>query len=319
MIFSDNMPARVRALLGDAPIHDALDVLRLDDGVWQILPKNAKQSVILSAGIHGNETAPIEILADVFADIMAGRLDLKVNLLLILGNPSAINDGVRYHDFDLNRLFCDGDKKIGAAGQTLARAHTLTHHAKAFLSQHQGALHLDLHTAIRPSLLPTFAILPFDDGTPSAAKTWRAHALAACQLDAVVRHRARGFTFSSLTDSLGAVAATLELGHAKPFGQNQMKDFAPTIAMLNELLADNITPSTHAPLYFDVADSVMKTDDLAFLVDVKAPNFDPIAPNAPIFTQNGARVSYPFATRLLFVNPNVAVGTRAGLVLKQVG
>lgn len=51
------------------------------------------QSVVISAGIHGNETAPIEILNQLVTDLLAGQLPLAARLLVLLGNPPAIRKG----------------------------------------------------------------------------------------------------------------------------------------------------------------------------------------------------------------------------------
>ena len=65
-----------------------------------------KHSVVLSAGIHGNETAPIELVNTLVQQILAGELELNVRLLVILGHPQAMNEGTRFCDVNLNRLFC---------------------------------------------------------------------------------------------------------------------------------------------------------------------------------------------------------------------
>lgn len=79
----------------------------LAEGVLSFTPKQAyEKAVVLSAGVHGNETAPIELLAQLSQDLFAGALELKVKLLLILGNPIAIRTGQRYVENDMNRMFC---------------------------------------------------------------------------------------------------------------------------------------------------------------------------------------------------------------------
>ena len=44
----------------------------------------------MSAGVHGNETAPIELLNQLVGDLLIGRLPLTVRLLVVLGNPAAM-------------------------------------------------------------------------------------------------------------------------------------------------------------------------------------------------------------------------------------
>src|SRR5258708_22474559 len=57
----------------------------LDDGVLQLEPSVVTQdtrSVLTSAGIHGDETAPIELLSLMVRDIAAGRAGLACRPLL---------------------------------------------------------------------------------------------------------------------------------------------------------------------------------------------------------------------------------------------
>ena len=46
-----------------------------------------RQSCRTVSRVHGNETAPIELLSHLCTDLFAGRLKLAVRLLLVLGNP----------------------------------------------------------------------------------------------------------------------------------------------------------------------------------------------------------------------------------------
>lgn len=57
----------------------------LGEGILTLVPhRSYTQSVVISAGIHGNETAPIEILNQLVTDLLAGQLPLSVRLLVLL-------------------------------------------------------------------------------------------------------------------------------------------------------------------------------------------------------------------------------------------
>ncbi|HDR9357083.1 TPA: succinylglutamate desuccinylase/aspartoacylase family protein, partial [Burkholderia vietnamiensis] len=64
-----------------------------------------RASVLVSAGVHGDETAPIELLSLLVRDLAAGTAALGCRLLVVLGNVPAMRAGKRYLDDDLNRLF----------------------------------------------------------------------------------------------------------------------------------------------------------------------------------------------------------------------
>src|SRR5579875_3138583 len=68
------------------------------EGVLLLEPaaQPATHSVIASAGIHGDETAPIEMLSRLVADIASGKAALAARVLVILGNIGAMRAGVRY-------------------------------------------------------------------------------------------------------------------------------------------------------------------------------------------------------------------------------
>ncbi|HJV74353.1 MAG TPA: succinylglutamate desuccinylase/aspartoacylase family protein, partial [Noviherbaspirillum sp.] len=162
--------ARVRALAAGDFAHIAASfsaagftVQTPGPGILQLTRPESPQSpirLLLSAGIHGDETAPIEMLADLLHMLASTPRALVPDLMVVVGNPDAIESGARFIDADLNRLFRDDRGKL-ASTMEARRADAIMHATSSFFSKPDiDKWHFDLHTAIRPSLYPTFAIVP---------------------------------------------------------------------------------------------------------------------------------------------------------------
>ena len=83
------------------------EVTFLDTGIIKFEPNTAAtQSLVISCGIHGNETAPIEIVNQIINDLLAEEQKCGQRVLFIFGNPWAMNAAERFVDINMNRLFC---------------------------------------------------------------------------------------------------------------------------------------------------------------------------------------------------------------------
>ncbi len=116
------------------PFPPDIEALWLADGVLQLLPvKPWSKATVVSAGIHGNETAPIEILLQVMHGLSEGQQPLQHALLLIFGNLPAMRASRRYWHYDLNRLF-GGRHRAVAPGNESRRAQELESVVEAFFA-----------------------------------------------------------------------------------------------------------------------------------------------------------------------------------------
>lgn len=307
----------------------------LDDGVLQLEPamqgqgpgqahsqqRRTPRSVLASAGIHGDETAPIEILSRLVRDLTHGDAALDCRLLVILGNVDAMREACRYRDDDLNRLFSGRHAQLPDSREA-PRAAALEQAAVRFFeaaSTEAGTRwHIDMHTAIRASAFEQFALLPHTGKPFSRAMfEW----LGEARISAVLLHTSKGNTYSHFTaEACNAEACTLELGKVRPFGQNDLTRFAGADEALRQLLAGT-TSNAHddLPRVFTVIDQLTKQSDaFELLVAAAVPNFTPFAKDTLLARDGDYRyVVRHDEERIVFPNATVKPGLRAGLMVVE--
>ncbi|KVR10567.1 succinylglutamate desuccinylase [Burkholderia ubonensis] len=309
-------------------------LLALEPGAADVADVASSRSVLVSAGVHGDETAPIELLSMLVRDVAAGTLPLACRLLVVFGNSPAMRAGGRYLDDDLNRLFSGRHAQVPDSREA-PRAAQLEAAAAAFFAaapDTPGARwHVDMHTAIRASVFEQFALLPHTGAPPSRAMIeW----LGDARIAAVLLHTAKGHTYSHFTaEHCGALACTLELGKVRPFGQNDLTRFAAADLAVRRLVSGAWgghpwgghprggypRGDEHAslPRVFTVIDQITKQSDaLELFVAADVANFTPF-PRGTVLAQDGA---YRYTVRhdeerIVFPNPSVKPGLRAGLLV----
>ena len=277
-------------------------------------------SLLLSVGVHGDETAPIEMLAQLLTELALAPAALAVDLMVVVGNLDAIAQGRRFLDGDLNRMFGNRLQR-GAlqASAEAARADLIMRATAAFFAPPGGEKwHLDLHTAIRPSLYPTFAIVPdvIADSAKRALVTW----LGGAGVGAVILNSKLAPTYSAYSASqFGATSCTAELGQIGALGKNDLSAFAVTQAALDTLLRSGQTLAFRRspPHVFRVAQELVKqSDDFSMAFDQTTQNFTPMEPGAVIARDGDTVLRVGPATEyVVFPNPAVRVGQRAGLMV----
>ncbi|MAA93573.1 MULTISPECIES: succinylglutamate desuccinylase [unclassified Arsukibacterium] len=310
-------------------LSNGIQVKVWDSGVISFEPAGeTTEDVVLSCGVHGNETAPIEICAAIVKDILTEQLAVKVRLLVLFGNPPAINAGKREIDENLNRLFSGYHSKgAGLINAERQRAKRLEQYVSQFYQRlpvtkpvtHNRSLY-DLHTAIRGSRFEKFAVYPYLHGKP-----WRQAEfafLAACDVYTVLLMQTPASTFSYYAaNEHGANSFTIELGKVKPFGQNDMDRFAGADTSLRALIRNEPVKSglfDHSQFnMYQVYRSIIKqTQDfkLHFADDIE--NFTSYPPGTLLATDGDTeyRVEQQ-GEALIFPNANVAVGQRAMLMV----
>lgn len=295
----------------------------LAEGALVVTPASGDDNgadLLLSAAIHGNETAPIELLDRLLQRIAGGHLRPRARLLFLLGNPPAMRRGERYIDQDINRLF--NGRHADASGYEAIRACELERIAANFFSlPGRSRLHYDMHTAIRGSQIEQFALYPY-----SPERHHSAHELARLQaagITAVLLQNKPGITFSSYTYAcLDTEAFTLELGKAQPFGQNDGVDLRRLEEHLEQLIEGVEAPLASLELdqlqLFSVAREVIKhSDDFRLYLPADVENFSEL-PLGYLLAEDIAGTRWVIdepGARIIFPNPKVKNGLRAGLLV----
>ena len=302
---------------------ETLDWQWRGEGILELSPRQpCETAAVISAGVHGNETAPIEQLSQLVSELLSGERLLRTRLLVLLGNPPSMRINKRYVDTDMNRMFGGRHARYKPNDET-RRAQELEQVMALFYRSASAAgatqrLHYDLHTAIRGSRHVRFGLLPFQARPPAESMLeW----LDAAGLDALVHHRSPGGTFTHFSsDVFQADSCTLELGKALPFGSNDHAQFTGIRRALETLVSGEPLPARDAtaPLvhYRVVQDVIRSKEDFQLFVPADAVNFTAFSQGFVIAQENG-RIYKVEADEeaVLFPNPNVALGLRAGLML----
>jgi succinylglutamate desuccinylase len=277
--------------------------------------------LLLSVGVHGDETAPIELLASVLDDLARTPHALALDLMIAVGNPAAIAQGKRYLDADLNRMFCASRGSVQAAAAEALRADELTRASATFFAAADAdKWHLDLHTAIRPSHFPTFAVVP--DATAGTRRQGLLGWLGSAGIEAAILNNRPAGTFSAYTaQTFGAAGATVELGQVGALGENDLGRFADMRDALDGFIRSGKSPAgERKPKIFSVAQEVLKhSDEFRMTCDRGTWNFTPMQPGA-LIAEDGETVYRVGETTeyIVFPNPDVRAGLRAGLMVVPV-
>ena len=304
----------------------------LDTGVLLVEPEMVEpkltpsKSIVISSGIHGNETAPIEIVQQLISDIIAQKIQVKHRTLFIMGHPVAMNIAKRFQTENLNRLFCGKYQDIDPCFEKY-RAEKLEGYVSDFFNAGTDAsdgnvtnYHYDLHTAIRDSKYEKFAIYPYQAGKP-----WDKEQLsfmASCGVNTILFGHGPSGTFSYFSSAkFAAHAFTVELGKVKPFGENVMADFQAMTNNLGALVSDEAISlkrfaNDDFNLFEALGDITKVSDKFELYIADEASNFTDYPVDTLLSSDSGEeyRTTLP-GESIVFPNANVGNGQRAVLMV----
>lgn len=287
-------------------------------------PKTHGRDLIFSCGVHGNETAPIEICDQLVSALLTEKIQSSQRVLFLFANLPAMDIAERFVEENMNRLFsgAHSDDK-GLCNSERVRAKELEAAVTDFFNDSKDTcekIHYDLHTAIRTSKNEKFAVYPFLHGKPRNKE--QLAILSACGVNTILLSESPTTTFSYFsTNEFNAHGFTVELGQVKPFGQNDMQKFTAVKNVLQRLVVeakpsfDGFDASKMAIYRVNQVINKYKNDfALHFADDI--PNFTDFKQGYLLATETGATYkSEQDGEAIVFPNAHVALGQRALLTV----
>ena len=278
----------------------------------------SKLKLVFSAGIHGNETGPIEVLNQLIADIASGHLIPETDCLFILGNPEAMRIEDRFIDTNLNRLFKSG-LQVDNKDLESRRAHLIMDVTRAFLKNAKSSIHYDLHTAIRSSFYEKFAVYPYLPARTCSPE--QLELMGFSDIEAILLQNNSASTFSAWTASeFGTESFTIELGKVAPFGQNNLSRMSAIAEVLRNLISHQrpTQKPNKLPIQFQVVDEIINQgENFELCIDEDIANFTELPTGFRVW--RNAETEYLIGTTplsIVFPNSKVGPGQRAGLLVK---
>ncbi|GAB2661301.1 succinylglutamate desuccinylase [Vibrio panuliri] len=288
-------------------------------GVLEVIPAqldDESKHIVISCGIHGDETAPMELVDKFLQDIETGFQPVNERLLIIVAHPEATNAHQRFLESNLNRLF---DAKVHEPSKERDIADMLKQRVSDFFAttKESQRWHFDLHSAIRDSRFYTFAV------SPKTRHPVRSKALMdfvhSAHMEAILFSNAPSSTFSWYTgETYGAQALTIELGSVAKFGDNNLDKLVAFDLAVRDLISRNAPEHLpRKPLMYRVSRTIVRIhEDFDFLFDDSIANFTSFK-HGEVFGHDGDKplMAKNEGEAIVFPNRNVEIGQRAALMI----
>lgn len=282
------------------------------DGVHYYPCDSGQRGLIVSCGVHGDETGPINSVRRLHKELDQKRFAPSRPLLIIYANLKAIEKKTRFVRHNMNRLFnlAQNEATNFETEPEWQRAQLLERCCQHFFEHHgKGSLHLDLHSTIKPSRHLRFVLQPHVQHSYSFP--W-VNLLTQVEVSAWVHQHSSSHTFSQCTHDLFSMESlTLECGNI----QQQQDD--RLYQALKDLICDAVKASSDSSIqHYSVHQTIIKrSEQFRFLVDEQQANFSIINKGEKIFSDMDGEVEAPTKLYGLFFNSNVPIGHRAGILL----
>ena len=296
-----------------------------DSGVIVFTPAGKPtRDLVLSCAVHGDETAPIEICDALIEALKQGQLTPQARVMFLIANPAAINNGTRFVEENMNRLFSGAHSKgRGLVNKERVRAKALEGYMERFFATsppRRERIHYDMHTAIRDSAHEKFVVYPYQNERPYSKR--QLQLLKAMGVPVVLLNDGPTTTFSYYSvNQFNAHGFTVELGKVKPFGQNDIQRFAAAQSTLTALICEadpELDRFEHDDfMIYQVLRSINRTaQDFELNFPDNVANFTEF-PLGAVIARDG-ETEYRVETEgesVIFPNAKVALGQRALLTV----
>lgn len=304
-------------------------VLRLyHRGMLSITPADCKDdnATIISVGIHGDETGPIELLDKLVNQILSGKVSISHPCLFIFANPDATLKKQRFIEQNLNQLFEMSTMPVrGIEGEIAAKIKDVV---ELFFERSSGKKrwHLDLHCSSRPSQYPVFAIRPATRHQSHMVDDELKYFAQHADVQAFLLCHHPNYVFSWYTgEYFQAKSLTIQLGHLRALGENDLSVFTSFLSGMHLLLnrkdkLDDSNCMLQDMAVYNVVDEIRKQyPDLTFTARQALINFEPLYLNQEYGIQGGIPMICESGRHaLVFANDKVDVGQRAALLVEKI-
>lgn len=294
-------------------------------GVLQLTPaklQGGEKDIILSSGVHGDETGPVELIQALAAGILTGEIIPAHRLLLIIAHPEAINAHTRFIEENMNRLFKgrNDERNIDCVVANQLQDVVGQFYAGSATGKEER-WHLDLHCAIRDSEHYTFAVSPYSENLTRSNRLFSF--LQQAQVEAVLLSNSPSSTFSwHSAEYYGAQALTVELGKVARLGENDLSRLEPFKTAMVALVTEPELPleweGDRLAIYKVTRTLLKQTESFRFTFPANQANFTFFEQGKQLASDEGVEYfSLEGGEAVVFPNPDVALGQRACLLVKK--
>lgn len=288
---------------------------------WLISGENSGPCVAIIGAMHGNERIGVEIVQRIKNKFSEKSLDtLNGQLLLMIGNPDAYEQDVRFVKEDLNRLFSDKKEHMLCDMKFKTPPAPERERAKELMGVLRGVdILIDIHATIRPSV-------PF----VYCEATQRHLDIAKCfdvpyvvSPDLYFRPSDLFSSADNFVDRHGGIGVTYESGWHKNsknadqifFEIMNVLEYTGNLPRSHEVLGEK---SQKNPLQLRMYRDIFPETNHFSFIDASMSNFHFVKNGEPFAMDGGEQVSAPRDSYVIFPKSDLVKGRIACYLAYQV-